>query len=120
MIVPFAMLNIPAPSSYGHPRLAEAHVLMLEYLSNPSLYDTPMPKLLSDFCKAWDHIEDLQHKTRFFSHGNHDGMHIFDMIIDVLQPLCNQLYIQLSLPATGSCVYLPDVSYLLSTRARVP
>ena len=120
MIVPFSASNIPAPSSYGHPQLAEAHTLTLKYLSDPSLYDTPTPELLSDFCKAWDHIEDLQHDARFFSRGNHDGTHIFDMIVDMLQPLRNQLYIRLLSPATGSCAYLPDMSYLLSTRARIP
>jgi hypothetical protein len=94
--------------------------LMLEYLSDPSLYNTPAPELLSDFHKVWDHIKDLQYDTRFFSCGHHDGMHIFNMIVNLLQLLCNQLYIWLSLPVAESCAYLSDVSYLLSTRAHIP
>jgi hypothetical protein len=70
--------------------------LTLEYLSDPSFYDTPAPELLSDFREAWDLIEDLQRDARFFGHDHHDGTHVFGMIVDVLRPLRDQLYFRLT------------------------
>lgn len=73
--------------------------LTLEYLSDPSFYDTPAPELLSDFREAWDHIEDLQRDARFFGHDHHERTHVFGMILDVLRPLRDQLYFRLTSPA---------------------
>ena len=73
--------------------------LTLEYLSDPSFYDTPAPELLSDFREAWDHIEDLQRDARFLGHDHHHGTHVFGMILEVLRPLRDQLLFGLSSPA---------------------
>src|SRR5260221_305533 len=70
--------------------------LTLEYLSDPSFYDTPAPELLGDFREAWDHIEDLQRDARFLGHHHHHGTHVFGMILEVLRPLRDQLFFRLS------------------------
>jgi hypothetical protein len=71
--------------------------LTLEYLSDPSFYDTPAPELQSDLREAWDHIEDLQRDARFlgYDHDHHDT-HVFGMILEVLRPLRDQIFFRLS------------------------
>ena len=61
--------------------------LTLEYLSDPSFYDTPALELLGDFREAWDHVENLQHDARQIGHSTHG----FSMILEVLHPLRAQL-----------------------------
>jgi len=78
--------------------------LTLEYLSDPSFYDTPAPELLSDFREAWDHIEDLQRDARFLGHDRR-GTHVFGMILEVLRPLRDQLLFRLSSPAESDASY---------------
>jgi len=82
----------PSPSRIAPPlSLAVNHDLLrltLEYLSDPSFYDTPSVELLRDFREAWDHVEDLQRDGRFLEHGTHG----LGMILDVLHPVREQLF----------------------------
>jgi len=83
-----------APSSRRiSPRLALAvnHDLLrltLEYLSDPSFYDTPAAEPLHDLREACEYVEDLQRDARFLGRGTHG----FGMILEVLRPLREQLF----------------------------
>ncbi|KAI0255006.1 hypothetical protein BJV78DRAFT_1279621 [Lactifluus subvellereus] len=72
--------------------------LTLEYLSDPSFYDTPAPELLGDFQEAWDHVENLQRDARQIGHSTHG----FSMILEVLHPLRAQLMSRPLLARSGS------------------